>query len=169
MILKVRRKLDGNYAVTLDPRSAQALQDLPRKLRNVLDRPDVSCRVTARLFPRAYKDAAEEAEYRRLLGDELLRRKRESIKVFEATFRNTKLLRVRGEDVLELTVKPEEYELWLGFVNNMRIVIGTELDIQEDGWDEHFDPQHPKANDFGLLHYLSWLEDELLKAHPKLP
>lgn len=169
MILKIRRKFNRSYSVVLDTDSAEALTDLPRRLRDLLTRPDVSKQVTARLFPRVYKDAAEEEEYRRLLGDELLRRKIDSVKLFEDTLQNRKAVLVRGTDAVELTVKPEEFELWLGFVNDMRLVLGTELDIQEDGWSENFDPTNPKANDFALLHYLSWLEEELLRAHPKLP
>lgn len=169
MIIKVRRKLGGRYAVTLDALSARAMAELPGRLREILERPDVSQSVTARLFPRIYKDDAEEEEYRRLLGDELLKKKLESVKLFEDTLRNTRAVQIKGEEAVELTVKPAEFEMWLGFVNDMRIVLGTELDIREDGWSENFDPEHPKASDFALLHYLSWLEDELLRAHPALP
>ena len=107
---------------------------------------------------------AEDAKIR-----SILKKKLESVKLFEDTLRNTRSVRAQGEDAVELTVKPAEFELWLGFVNDMRIVLGTELDIQEDGWSENFDPEHPKASDFALLHYLSWLEEELLRAHPTLP
>ena len=166
MILAVRRKADGTFGVLLDEETGDVLRELPQRLRSVLERPDVAEKVAARLFPKAYSDPKEEAEYRRLLGKDLLRKKLESVKVFERTLKRWEPVKLDKRKAVEVTVRPEELELWLGFVNDMRLVLGTELDIQDESWGQHFDPDHPQAQDMALLHYLSWLEEELLAAYP---
>ena len=161
-MLRVRREKNGLLRISLDPGTAEVLRDLPRRLRALLTRPDFGDRVVQRLFPRAYKTEAEEVEYRELLGNDLLKRKLDSVDVFEKTLRAWK----EGGLQVQLTVTPEDFELWLGFVNDMRLVLGTELDIKDESWGHTFDPSHPQANDMALLHYLSWLEEELLRALP---
>jgi hypothetical protein len=46
----------------------------------------------------------------------------------------------------------------------MRLVLGMELDIQDDGWSETFDVEDPQVESLALLHYLSFLEEMLLRA-----
>jgi hypothetical protein len=83
------------------------------------------------------------------------------VSTFESTLEDWKLRRGR----IEIRIQAEQFELWLGFVNDMRLLLGTELDIRDDGWSlRDIDPLHPQAQDFFLLHYLSWLEQELLEA-----
>ena len=159
-MLRVHRQKNGSLVVSVPQLDAFVLRELPARLRNLLERPDFASRVVQRLFPAAYKDPSKDAEYQKLLGDDLLRRKRESIALFEKTLENWKL---RGRRV-EITISEADFELWLGFVNDMRLVLGTELDIQDESWGQNFDPDHPQAQDFALLHYLSWLEEELLQA-----
>lgn len=159
-MLKARRKKDGTVMVKLGPAEAELFSSLPSRLRAVLERQDFSDRVVKRLFPPAYRDAKKEAEYRGLLGKDLLQRKLESVDAFEKTLRDSTI----KKSCVELTIKPEEYDLWLGFVNDMRLVLGTELDIQDDNWSSTFNPFHPQAQDLALLHYLSWLEEKLIQA-----
>lgn len=164
MGLSVHRNKAGTFTVTLDLASAQVLGDLPRRLKNVLERTDVRDKVVARLFPRAHANPAEDAEYRRLLGDELLQRKLESVRVFEQTLAQMSPARSWPRKNVSLQIRPEDFTAWLGFVNDMRLVIGTELDITEDGWNTRIDPNDPQAEDYFLLEYLGWLEDSLLRA-----
>ena len=159
-MLSAQRLENGNLKVTQNPDFAAILQELPGRLRQVLARSDFTDRVTRRLFPRAYQDKEKEAEYRKLLGDDLLEHKLESVKAFEHTLKSWE--EVRGE--VHLNLAADDFELWLGFVNDMRIVLGTELDIQDDSWERDFDPSHPQAEDMALLHCLGWLEELLLEA-----
>jgi hypothetical protein len=160
MMLRARRKKDGTVTVSLGPDEACLLRALPARLRAILERADVADRVLKRLFPPAYRDAKKEAEYKELLGRDLLRRKLESVDTFEKTLKNWTV----HKDHVTVTIRPVEYDLWLGFVNDMRLVLGTELDIQDDNWSSTFNPFHPQAEDMALLHYLSWLEEQLLGA-----
>jgi len=159
-MLRVHRLKNGDMRVTLDPKLAAILRELPGRLRRVLARPDVTDRVTRRLFPKAYRDEEMEAEYRKLLGDDLLKRKLDSVQAFEHTLKNWNASRGK----IHLNIGPADFELWLGFVNDMRLVLGTELDIEDDSWERDFDPSHPQAEDMALLHCLGWLEESLLQA-----
>jgi hypothetical protein len=161
-MLRVRRKENGTLLVSMDAQSAELLKELPQRMRSALERPDFTDRVVRRLFPPAYRTQEKENEYRQLLGDDLKKRKLDSVATFEKTLRGWK----SGVLQTQIEVTPEDFELWLGFVNDMRLVLGTELDIRDESWGEKFDPDHPRAMDMMLLHYLSWLEEELLKALP---
>jgi len=162
--LSVRRERNGAFTITLDRESAEVLRDLPLKLRAVLSRTDVRDKVVSRLFPKAHDDPKLDAEYRKLLGDELLQRKLESVRVFEESLEREPAAWQQAGRKVKLSVPSGELESWLGFVNDMRLVLGTELDITQDGWEEDFDPNHPQADDFVLLHYLGWLQESLLRA-----
>ena len=159
-MLRVRRRNDGSLSLSFPPREALLLQTLPGQLRALLEDPDFTDRAVERLFPPAYDDPEKEAEYRKLLGDDLRRRKLDCVDAFEATLRDSRT-GIRG---VEVTIKPEEFALWLGFVNDMRLVLGAKLDIQDDDWCRDFEPAAAGSPELALLHYLSWLEEELLRS-----
>jgi len=56
------------------------LYTLPQRIEELLSREDFNRRVAERLFPVAYEDADKEAEYRKLLGDDLRKSKLESLR-----------------------------------------------------------------------------------------
>ena len=146
--------------VSLDENFAAVLKELPGRLRQVLGRSDFTDRVTRRLFPKAYDDEEMEAEYRHLLGEDLRQRKLENVKAFEHTLKNWKA----SQRQVHVRIGPGDFELWLGFINDMRLVLGTELDIQDDSWERDFDPAHPHAEEMQLLDCLGWLQEALLQA-----
>jgi Domain of unknown function (DUF2017) len=158
--MRVRRAKSGALTLSLPHVEALVLRDLPARLRAVLEREAFRDRLVERLFPRAYREEASEAEYRKLVGDELVARKLEGVKTFEETLA---ACRQRRKEV-EITITPEQFQLWLGFVNDMRLLLGTELDVDESFFKQPFDPGHPRAADVALLYYLGWLEEELLRA-----
>jgi len=159
-MLHVKKKRDGGILVSLPLEDAEVLRSLPGRLRRLLETPDSKDKVLQRLFPPAYLDAKKQAEYEALVGGALRGRKLECVKAFEATLGRWK---VEGQRV-DVSISGEEFELWLGFVNDMRLMIGTELDIEDDDWNLHPDPSHPRAPEFALLDYLTWLEESLLRA-----
>jgi len=159
-MLRIRCRSDGILSVLLGHVEGRVVRDLPARLRAVLEDPAFSDRATSRLFPPAYADPRREKEYRRLLGEDLVRRKLENVEAFERTLRDWR----ERKDGIEVLIRPHDFELWLGFVNDMRLLLGSELDIADDDWGEELDLDHPGAEDLVLLHFLSWLEDELLRA-----
>lgn len=159
-MIRVRRRRDGRLVVALTEEEAVLLLTLPRRIRTLLDDPDFRRRSVARLFPKAYEDPQKDAEYQKLLGDDLRTRKLEAVDAFEETLQTWRAR--RGH--VEIEIAPEAFELWLGTVNDMRLVLGADLEIENEGWQLDFDPQGPRAGDFALLHWLSWLEESLLEA-----
>ena len=167
-MIQVERREDGGIRIVLRADLAEAMRTLPERLREVLERPDVSQRVAARLFPKAHDDPAEEAEYRRLVGTDLIKKKLAGLGAFEASLDRLKPRRWRSGSS-ELFLRPDEVDAWLGFINDMRLLIGTELGIEDETWQSKFDARHPHAADFALLHFLSWLEQLLVEALSRSP
>lgn len=81
----------------------------------------------ARLFPDAYEEPADASEFRRYTENDLRARKRDDALA---------MIRVldRGGPVLELTA--EEARQWLGGLNDLRLTLGTRLEVTEEDSDE---------------------------------
>ncbi|MEC3994408.1 DUF2017 domain-containing protein [Actinacidiphila sp. DG2A-62] len=93
----------------------------------------------ARLFPDAYEDGKDAAEFRRFTENDLRARKRDDalavIRALDA-----------GGDELRLT--PEQSRQWLGALNDLRLTLGTRLEVTEEENDELYrlpdsDPRKP--------------------------
>ena len=140
---RVRRTRRGDFEVRLPDEERALLRDLVPQLRSILDN-DLSDPSLRRLFPTAYpEDPERDQEYRQLVGDELLERRQASLDTLLATVDATKL----SED--ELTA-------WMTSVNDLRLVLGTRLDVSEEmdpvpGTD---DPNAPLLMLYGYLGYL---------------
>jgi hypothetical protein len=136
------------------------LRELPGQLRAVLAEADDP--VNRRLFPPAYLEPADverDAEYRRLMHDELVQAKLANLDVVADTLaRGTASAR---RWTCELT--EEEAGAWLGALNDLRLALGVRLDITED-FDGRVDADDPRAPALHLLSYIGWLEEHLLAA-----
>jgi hypothetical protein len=139
----VKRVRGGQYKLRLSADERELLRDLPNQLKELLAETDEPA--LRRLFPPAYIDDAEgEAEYRRLVGDDLLQGRQAALDTMAATIDATEL------DESQLTA-------WLSCLNDLRLVIGTQLDVQED--DPLIDtPIHR------VYYYLSMLEESVILA-----
>jgi len=147
--------------VRLSQDEVAVLRGLPDQLRTVLGE-DEDEPVNRRLFPPAYLDVADierDAEYRRLMHDDLVKEKLANLDLVTASLE-------RGSPsvrrwTVELT--DEEAAAWLGVLNDLRLALGVRLDITED-YDGDVDDTDPRAPAFRLLTYLGWLEEQLLDA-----
>jgi hypothetical protein len=147
--------------VRLGQDEVAVLRGLPDQLRTVLGE-DEDEPVNRRLFPPAYLDVADierDAEYRRLMHDDLVKEKLANLDLVTASLE-------RGSPsvrrwTVELT--DEEAAAWLGVLNDLRLALGVRLDITED-YDGDVDDTDPRAPAFRLLTYLGWLEEQLLDA-----
>jgi len=147
---RIERTGKGEIRLRL-PRDERALlHSLPAQLRRMLvEAPgDPSLE---RLFPPAYDDAEDEADYRRLMGDELLEGRRRALRVIEETLDQDRLTK-------------EQAESWLTALNDLRLVLGTRLDVTEDMLLERLRPEDPNAFEISLYSYLSWLQEQLVEA-----
>jgi Domain of unknown function (DUF2017) len=147
---RIERTRSGDIRLRL-PRDERALlRSLPAQLRRLLvEAPDDPS--LERLFPPAYDDAEDEAEYRRLMGDELTEGRRRALRVIEETLDQDRLTK-------------EQAEAWLTALNDLRLVLGTRLDVTEDMLLERLRPDDPNAFEISLYGYLSWLQEQLVDA-----
>jgi Domain of unknown function (DUF2017) len=147
---RIERARNGDIRLRL-PRDERALlRSLPAQLRRLLaEAPEDPS--LERLFPPAYDDAEDEAEYRRLMGDELLEGRRRALRVVEETLDQDRLTK-------------EQAEAWLTALNDLRLVLGTRLDVTEEMLLERLRPYDPDAFEISLYAYLSWLQEQLVDA-----
>jgi hypothetical protein len=125
----------------------QLVADLDARLAADPDGEDL-----ARLFPPAYDTApADEAEYRQLLHDELLDGRRQALGVVQSTLEQDALTR-------------EQLESWLTALNDLRLVLGTRLDVREESYGAWPDPRDPRGRERAVYLYLSALQEEAVDA-----
>jgi Domain of unknown function (DUF2017) len=104
-----------------------------------------------RLFPPAYVDPDREREYRELTRGQLVTGRERALEVLETT-------------VDKASLSTEEADAWLRALNDARLVLGTELDVQEDlHWDT-VGRDDPRALDYAVYGYLSWIQEQLVAA-----
>ena len=112
------RARGGGFRVRLAPDERALLASLPDQLEAL-----VAGGVgpgTVRLFPPAYaQDAEMEAEYQQLMREELVRRRMEAVGMVRDTI-----------DAERLT--EEQLHAWVRVLNDVRLVLGTLLDVSED-------------------------------------
>jgi hypothetical protein len=146
----MRRTADGGVELQLRPEERSLLTGLAVELRELLDggTGDPSLR---RLFPPAYDDEQDEQAYRELMGGELLDGRREALEL---------LARTAGEDRLSA----EEADAWLRALNDLRLVLGTRLDVREDTFAEELRRDDPRAPALAVYGYLSWVQEQLVEV-----
>jgi hypothetical protein len=147
---RVKRTRHGDFELRLPPEERSLLRELAPQLRGLLDS-DLTDPSLRRLFPTAYpEDPERDREFRDLVGDELLERRRAALDMLLATVDATKL----SED---------ELSAWMGAINDLRLVLGTRLDVSED-MDPMPDPDDPDAPLLVLYGYLGYLLESIVDA-----
>jgi hypothetical protein len=104
-----------------------------------------------RLFPPAYEDEQDERAYRELTGSGLLDGRREALALLAATTDRERL-------------SAEEADAWLRALNDLRLVLGTRLDVQEDTFADELRLDDPRAPALAVYGYLSWIQEQLVEA-----
>ena len=166
-MISIKKKRKGRgWTVWLAAGAVPELLKLPARLREVLKKPDFADTVVARLFPPAYgKDPQAEAEYQHLLREDLLQRKLKGVESFERTLeRRQEVKLLLGPPLVQVDLAEEDLSLWLGFFHDMRLLIGTRLDITDESWERRIDPRDPDAEELILLHGLAYLEEAIVEA-----
>jgi hypothetical protein len=104
-----------------------------------------------RLFPPAYEAEDDERAYRDLMADELLEGRRAALELVAATVDRERL-------------SAEEADGWLRALNDLRLVLGTRLDVREDTFLEELPRDDPRAPALAVYGYLSWIQEQLIAA-----
>ncbi|MFG1702951.1 DUF2017 domain-containing protein [Nonomuraea sp. M3C6] len=111
--------------------------------------------VLARLFPSAYKDEKEAAEFRRYTEATLRDGKRADAQTVFDTAKSGRAL-----------LTPEQAQAWLRSLNDVRLTLGIKLDVTEEVHDEiammsEDDPRYPA---YVTYDWLTYLQDSLVRA-----
>ncbi len=146
---RVRRTRGGDYQLRLPASERDVLRSIPEQLRELLASGDPSL---VRLFPPAYPDDPEQnAEFERLVSDDLMEQKLRSA----ATMRDTiDAGRLSEDQVLA----------WLAAINDLRLVLGVRLEITDETALADFPEADRRAPMFALYAYLTALEDDVVDA-----
>ena len=126
---------EGTIRVTLEEAEVALLRRIPGELQAVYQgtEPDPA---RDRLFPRPYLDPTEEQaeeQWNALVVPELLRERLDGLNAVLRTLdRGTVVTTVSGREQIELTLGPEDLNLWLGVLNDARLTLGSRLEITDD-------------------------------------
>jgi len=146
---RIRRRRRGGFELRLPKGERDLLRSLPDQLRQLLDTEDPS---TKRLYPPAYDEDPElDAEYRSLTRDDLTAGRLESLRILEET--------VDAERLDE-----EQMDAWLHALNDLRLVLGTKLDVSEDPVRDEELLSGNEAELFAVYSYLGWLVEQTVRA-----
>jgi Domain of unknown function (DUF2017) len=146
----MERAADGGVELRLTREERALLTGLAGELLVLLDG-EPGDPALRRLSPPAYDDEHDEDAYRELMGGELLAGRREALELIARTAERERL-------------SPEEADAWLRALNDLRLVLGTRLDVKEDTFLEELRPEDPRAPALAVYGYLSWLQEQLVAA-----
>lgn len=147
---RVERARDGSFRLRLPVEERAVVRSVVGQLRAlVVDDADADLR---RLYPTAYaNDPAADAEFRAFVHDDLVARRLEAIDTVTATI---------DEEHLD----EAQLGAWMGVVNDLRLVLGTRLDISEELDLNAVADDDPEVATFALYSYLSWLLEQMVEA-----
>lgn len=146
----IRRTRSGTYQINLGEGERDLLAALAPQLRELLADPNQPG--LGRLFPPAYGDESDaelEEEYRRYMHDDLVARHEAALDVLAETANAHEL-------------DAEQMEAWMRALNQLRLVIGTRLDVSEE--DDFADTEDPDRQVYYLLGYLQECVIEALSS-----
>jgi hypothetical protein len=145
---RIRRRR-GGFELRLPESERALLRTLPGQLRELLAQEDPS---TARLFPPAYEDDAErDADYSAMTRDDLMAGREHTLELMEQTVDADRL-------------DEEQLVAWLHALNDLRLVLGTKLDVSEDPGRDAVLEAGLEAESFAVYSYLGWLVEQAVEA-----
>lgn len=141
-------KRDGSYTFNMGAEERDVLQSLMPQLRDLITDRDSTA---WRLFPNAYQDDKDKAaEYEDMVGKDLRDRRLESIEIVENTLTAESL-------------SQEELNAWMGAVNDLRLVLGTRLDVTEESEMSDYNTDTAQML-FSIYAYLGYVLEEIVSV-----
>ena len=153
-MLPLERRRDGSIEVGIEENEREVLRHLVAQLR-MLVRAETSTAVdehsaVRRLFPTAYStDPEREDEYQEMVRGTLVDQRLAAIDTVEQTLDSD-------------TLDDDSAGAWMRTLNDLRLVVGTRLDVSED--QTEIDPEDPDAELYAVYDYLGFLVDRLVVA-----
>lgn len=111
----------------------------------------------ARLLPDAYgrDDPEASAEFRRYTDADLRAGKRANAELV------ARMLPQHGGKVV---LDREQADAWLGCLNDLRLVLGTRLEVTEDLDEDALPPADPRRQGLQVYGWLGWLQESLVSC-----
>jgi hypothetical protein len=142
----------------LEAMEMKLLLSLRQRLRQLLLDPNRAPKVIDRLFPTSHlRDAKAEAEHRRLVGETMFERRLQALELFDQTLK-------RADRHRRLELSASEADLWLHVLNDIRLVLGTELDIRDNDWRAHPVRNREEVQSYQTLVAITVLQESILEA-----
>jgi len=143
----------------ITPAEAEILRSMIEHLRAMLDEEAIVDELR-RLFPPAYTDddAAQE-EFSRLMHSDLKDGKRLAVSAALASLDRAST----KKQELVMDLDEDEQQAWLGVLNDLRLFLGTRLEVTEEAYEAEPVAEDPTAQAMQLYLYLGWLEENLVE------
>ena len=154
---EIGRDPGGDVRLELEEYEADLLRQLFSEMRTLLEA-DIppSDAVLKRLFPDAFEDEANAGAYRELIGDELHNRKASALRTAEEV--------VGPSGSIDATLDEDQADGLLALLTDIRLAIGTRLDVTEERMAAEVGPEDPDAAALAVLHWLGWIQESMLAA-----
>ena len=146
----VRPLRGGGYRIRLGQHERETLRGLCDQLRELITTQDAA---VGRLFPDAYGEDDDDAnaEYERLVRGDLVASRLEALATVEASLAADRL-------------DEEQLAAWCGALNDLRLVLGEQLEVTEDMYERAVPPDDPRAPGLALYGWLTWLQGHVVEA-----
>ena len=149
---RVKRTRGGGFLVRLTTSEREAIRGVPGMLRDLLRGEDPADPALQRLFPPAFVDDPERsAEFAHMVHDDLLAQRMAAVDTMERTIDADRL----SED---------EVAAWLAAINDVRLMLGVRLDVNEASTPLDFEDDDERAASYAVYAFLSWLEEDIVAA-----
>ena len=139
----------------LEEHEAELFRSLLIEMSTLLEADLTGDAIKQRLFPRAYEDDEDEEKYKSLIGMDLEKAKRDNVR------ETREMLGDFGP--VSISLDRDKVEGWLRLLTDLRLAIGTRLEVNEDDMAAEIDPTDPDAAARSVLHWLGWIQESLLE------
>ena len=142
--------------LSLDIFEARLLRGLLDEMARLLQQEaSIEDAVVDRLFPAAYAAPEDAQAFAELVGEELKDGKLAAVSSLAAT--------LGGDGATVARIATDETDSWLTVLTDLRLALGTRLEVTEEKMSEQLDPGDPEAAGMSVLHWLGWLQEMLIE------
>ena len=142
--------------ISLDLFEARVLRGLLDEMARLLQQEEtIEDAVVDRLFPAAYAAPEDAQAFAELVGEELKDGKIAAVASIATA--------LAGAGPIVARVPREQIDEWLTVLTDLRLALGTRLDVTEEKMAEQLDPGDPEAAGMSVLHWLGWLQEMLIE------
>lgn len=147
----------GNVVFKMDAEEAALLRGLATEMQEMIEQEStIQDAVIDRLFPSAYADPEDAQAFSELVGDELKNGKLDAIRSVLSVLGNP------GD--VDTTVPRSEIDGWLTVLTDLRLALGTRLDVTEEKMERELDASDPEAPGMAVLHWFGWMQEMFIEA-----